>query len=291
MAAVLLTLLIVFALGTLLVLLRAVGRPQGFGKADQHPVPAHYPAVGRHGSAPQPAPARFRATPPAGGAPGGHHLDAQKTIRTFDFILRSLGRATPWQSAEKMDGYIHDLTVMLEHGDLKTASLELLAADRSVVYRHRVHFGSADGQRSVDAAGGIELPLLPPDRIADQRLLVSPVRQIAQYRRHLRLSWADADRLPERSGSRFASEHTRHVNWDRMTGQVFVSDEARRTATVINVSAAGDYAFARDPALSLDVFLHKAQCEQPLEFRPGMKVSFIPIQVPRGLQARNIRLA
>lgn len=287
MAAVIWTLLIVSAL-LLLFLLLPGGQPKSHGIPDPYPVPARNPAVGRSGNIPRPAPPRSRAAQPA----AGHRLDAQKTIHAFDFILRSLGRATPWQSTQKkMDDYSHDLAVMLEHGDLNTASLELLAADRSVVYRHEIRFGSANGQRSVDAAQGIELPLLPPDRIADHRLLVSPVRQIAQYRHRLRLSWSDADRLPERSGSRFASEHTRRVNRDRMTGQVFVTDEARRTATVINVSAAGDYAFARDPALPLDVYLHKAQCDLPVEFRPGMKVSFIPIQVPRGLQGRNIRLA
>jgi hypothetical protein len=290
MAAVILTLLIVSALSVLFVLLRG-WQAQSEDTPNPSPGPPPHPAVGRNGNVPQPAAPRFRGTHPAGGLPTGHRLDAQKTISAFDFILKSLGRATPWQSPQKRDQYIHDLAVMLDHGDLKTASLELLAADRSVVYRHEVRFGSANGQRSVDAAQGIELPLLPPDRIADHRLLVWPVRQITQYRHHLRLPWCDAEKLPERSGSRFASEHTRHVNRDRMTGQVFVSDEARRTAIVINVSATGDYAFARDPALPLDVFLHQAQCEQPTEFRPGMKVSFVPIQVPRGVQGRNIRPA
>lgn len=190
-----------------------------------------------------------------------------------------------------MEDHIRDLTVMLEHGDLKTAALELLASDRSIIYRHEVRFGSANGRHAIDAAHGIELPLLPPNRIANHRLLVAPVRQITQYRHRLRVSWSDADRLPERPGSHFASEHTRHVSRDRMTGQVFVSNEARRTAIVTNVSAAGDYAFACDPALPLRVFLHKALCEQPMEFRAGMKVSFIPIQTPRGLQGRNIRPA
>lgn len=269
-----------------------------FGARPPHPDPAPPTTVplgdsgeagprGRH----RPVSVPTQNAPSAHTAPNGYHLDAQKTIRAFDFILRSLGRTPPWQSPEHMEDYIHDLTVMLQENDLEMASLELLGPDRSVIYRHEVRFGSANGQRGVDAAGGIELPLVPPDRIADHRLLIQRSRQIPHYRHRLRLSWSRADTLPERSGSRFSSEHTRHVNRDRMTGQVFVTDEVRRTATVINVSAAGDYAFARDPALPLDVFLHKAQCEQPLEFRPGMKLSFIPIQVPRGLQGRNIRLA
>jgi len=69
---------------------------------------------------------------------------------------------------------------------------------------------------------------------------------------------------------------------------VFVSNEARRTATVINVSRSGNYAFAREPALRLDVYLHKAHCAFPFDFQPGMKVSFIPVPAPRGIQGRNI---
>jgi|GEM_PF-830927 cold shock CspA family protein len=291
MATVISGLLILFALLVLFVLLRGW---QGQTQDTPHPsaAPPSHPAVGHKTYSPLPAPSWCGGRRPKGKKqPTGHHLDAQKTIAAFDFILKSIGRDTPWQSPRKRDDYIHDLAVMLDHDDLKTASLELVGADRSVVYRHEVRFGLANGRRSVDAAQGIELPLLPPERIANYRLLVWPARQIAQYRHQLRLSWRDAEKLPERSGSRFASEHTRRVNRDRMTGQVFVSDEARRTGVVINVSAAGDYAFARDPALPLDVFLHRAQCDKPMEFRPGMKVSFIPIQVPRGVQARNIRPA
>jgi len=190
-----------------------------------------------------------------------------------------------------MRDYIHDLIVMLEHDDLKTASLELLAADRTVLYRHQISFIPATKRQVVDAAGGIEMPLLSADSIADHRLLLSPVRKIAQYRHLLRHSWTAAEKLPERSGTSFASEHTQRINGGRMTGKVFVSNEARRTATVINVSHTGKYAFAREPALRLDVYLHKAHCEFPFDFQPGMKVSFVPIPAIRGIQGRNIRPA
>ena len=235
--------------------------------------------------------------PPRTGQPGNgrqsdrHLLDTRKTVAAFDFILRSLGRQPAWATPQLRENYEHDLAVMLKHGDLQTASLELLAADRTVLYRHRIQYQQARDFQGKDAAQGIELPLLPPGKIAEHRMIVSPVRQIAAYRNELRMPWGDADKLQDRSGSQFASEHTRHVNRDRMTGQVFVSNEARRLATVITVSAAGDYAFARDPAFLADVYLHKAYCETSMEFRPGMRVSFVAIQTPRGIQGRVIRAA
>ena len=266
------------------------------GPAPRRPTaPTPIPVV-RHDNHPQQRNGG-ESLPPRTNQPGngrdsdGFLLDARKTVATFDFILRSLARQPAWTTPRQRENYEHDLAVMLKHGDLQIASLELLAADRTVLYRHRIQYQHAIDLRGKDAAQGIELPLLPPARIAEHRMTVSPVRQIATYRNELHLSWGDADKLQDRSGSQFASEHTRHVNRDRMTGQVFVSNEARRVATVITVSAAEDYAFARDPAFPADVYLHKAYCETRTEFRSGMRVSFIAIQTPRGIQGRNIRAA
>jgi len=254
--------------------------PSCAGPDGSRPVQRHWCAL-RHGS----------RTSPAGENLHSYRLNAKKAIRSFDFILRSLGQTAPWQSAKEKEDYIHDLTVMLAEGDLQTACLELLDADQSVLYRHEVHFGSADRQRRVDGAQGVELPLISPERIAGHRLLLSPVRRLADYRHELRRRWSYTRQLPEHPGSRFLSEHTQRIHGGRATGRVFVSDEARCTARVVHVSPAGDYAFATHPDLPLQVFLHKAYCEEPVEFAPGMKVSFIPIQTPRGLQGRNIRTA
>ena len=253
------------------------------------PVVRHYDRPERRSAAPSRPPRTNQ--PGHGREPDRHLLDASKTVAAFDIILRSLGRQPAWATPQQRENYIHDLAVMLQHGDLQTASLELLAADRTVLYRHRIQYGPASGLRGKDAAQGTGVPLLPPERIAEHRLIVAPVRHIAAYRHELRLSWGDADKLQDRCGSGFDDEHTRHINRDRMTGRVFVSHEARRTATIITVSAAGDYAFARDPAFPADVYLHKAFCETSLPFRPGMRVSFIPMQTPRGIQGQSIRAA
>ena len=218
-----------------------------------------------------------------------YELDATKTVRAFDFILKSLGQTPPWSTAAERDAYAHDLTVMLQHGDLVRASLELLGADDTVVYRHRIRFGGDGGPATVDPAHGIELPLLAPGQIARHRILIGPAAHIDTYRRELRMNWTAAEPLKDRAGGRFQSEHTRQANAGRMSGEVFVADEARQTVTVLNVAAGGQFAFGRSPALAADVFLHRGQCAAPLAFQSGQRLSCVVIQTPRGLQGRNIR--
>lgn len=242
-----------------------------------------------HRSAPRsrPSAASFAPRP----KPNPHLLDARKALHAFDFILKSFGRQPPWSGPKQLADYVHDLAVMLDHGDLQTASLELIAPDHAVLFRHRIEFRTADRPAGVDAAGGIELPLIPAHKIATHRILVAPVRRLAEYAHRLRCRWTNAEHLPDRPGSRFTSEHTRRTNADRMTGQVFVSNDARHTATIVTVSPGRDYAFARHAAFPVDVYLHRAQCDQPLTFEPGARVSFVVIQTPHGLQGRNIRPA
>jgi hypothetical protein len=202
-------------------------------------------------------------------------LDAAKTVHAFDFILKSFGQTPSWATAAGRDDYVHDLAVMLRHGDLARASLELLGADNTVIYRHRIEFGKNGGPGSVDAARGIELPLLAPGQVASHRILVGPAARTETYRHELRRNWSAAQRLEERAGSRFRSDHTRRVNAGRMTGEVFVADEARQTVTVMHVAAGGEYAFGRAPELATSVFLHRGQCDEPLTFQAGQRLSCV----------------
>jgi cold shock CspA family protein len=218
-----------------------------------------------------------------------HGLAASKTIQAFDFLLRSFGLARPWDNADGRENHAHDLGVMLRQGDLEWASLELLAADQTVLYRHRVVFQTSRAARSVDAAGGIELPVMSREQIADSRIVMGPTRRIDTYRDQLRCNWGRAARLADKAGGQFTSDHTRSTNGGWVDGEVFVADQARHQATIINVSRRGDYAFARDAALGADVFLHRHQCDEPFTFQSGQRASFVVIQSPRGLQGRNIR--
>lgn len=100
MIAVILPLLIVSALSVLFILLLR-RQPKNDGNPAQCPVPSPHSASGRNGNFPRPAPSHPRATQPAGESPGSLRLDAEKTIRAFDFILKSFGQLPPWQSPRK----------------------------------------------------------------------------------------------------------------------------------------------------------------------------------------------
>lgn len=221
--------------------------------------------------------------------PGRTEHRALAEIQTFDFLLGSFGLSRPWDDAADRENYVHDLAVMLHHGDLEMASLELVALDQTVLYRHRVLFQTTRCARCVDAAGGIELPLIPRESVADSRILLRPTRRIDTYRHQLRCKWGRASRLADQDGGQFTSEHTRFTNGGWTDAQVFVADRARHSARVINVSRGKDYAFARDVALASDVFLHRNQCDKPFDFQPGQRITFVVIQTPRGFQGRNIR--
>ena len=121
------------------------------GPAPRPPViPTPIPVV-RRDSRPERRPTVLSCRLPRTGQAGrgrgsdGYPLDASKTVAAFDFILRSLARQPAWATPQLRENYEYDLAVMLKHGDLQTASLELLAADRTVLYRHRVQFQQVSG--------------------------------------------------------------------------------------------------------------------------------------------------
>jgi hypothetical protein len=206
------------------------------------------------------------------------HLPIVQAVAAFDFIYRSLRLRPHWSLR---DDFVHDLAVMFDQRDLKHVSLEVIARDRKILYRHGVCFGNGGDRRVVDAAQGIELPLIPREQIADHRLLVGPTARIAEYRSMLRMNWTAAERLERYSGDEF----------DTKKGKVFAFSNARRTAHIVTVHGDGEYAFARDAELPTDVFLHRSQCATPFAFRIGATASFVPVQTPRGIQGRCIRPA
>jgi hypothetical protein len=220
-----------------------------------------------------------------------YELDARKAVATLDFILRSYGLQRWWRTDAERENYVHDLQVMMQNGDLSKADLEIVAADRSVLYRHSIYFTDERNPRCVDSACGIELPMIDRSKIAEHRLLVSPFRRVDSYRSQLRLSWGPADKLRDKVGGSFESEHTNKSTGGRNKAQVFVADDARHIGIVLNVSPAADYAFAHDSSLNVNVFLHRKFCLDGVLPGPGQKVSYVVIQTPRGLQGRNIRAA
>lgn len=214
-------------------------------------------------------------------------LQATKAINNVDMVLRSY-RLGAWPADYKAD-LIHDLGVKLAHRDLDYVRVEVLAPDRTVVYRHEERFlANGHGGRRFDSSRGLELPVLDRALAADYRLIISGGQREDEYRHLLRLPWTPAERLQDRAGSSFAGEHTAAITGGRTAAEVFVSDESRHQGTLIRMGAA--YGFIRDDQVG-NVFVHTNFCAPGTALVLGRRYDYIAIQTPRGVQARDVREA
>lgn len=229
-------------------------------------------------SAPAPAPERCR-------------LDASKAVGALELVLRNYGRPLPWSGRHSRDDFVHDLALMRQQDDLNRVDIDLIDRAGAVVYRQRIAFDQARGGAVRDLAGGHELPVLPHGTVVNHRLIVSRKGREATYRNRLRLSWGTAEKLAEQCTEQFASGHTARINGGKARGEVAVSTAARRTAAIHKVCDSGTYAFARIAGFPGDIYLHADCRDGSFALRPGLRVSFVVVQTPLGLQGRSIRCA
>lgn len=210
---------------------------------------------------------------------------ASNAIDNLDMVIRSY-RLGEWSEPYRED-LKHDIQVKLDHDDIEWIKVEVLAEDRTVIYRHEERFEFADGDaRKFDSAHGLELPVIDRDLATDYRMVTSGPRAAQRYEHLLRFNWRRAEKLLERPGSGFRGEHSAANSNGRTRSEVFVADESRRQGTLIRM---GDsYGFIRDRRYG-NVFVHVNFCGDDTELVPGRSYSYLAIQTPRGLQARDVR--
>lgn len=218
-------------------------------------------------------------------------LAIDKIARQFDRFQSSYALKI-WSSPKHRADVVHDLKIMLAYGDLKSVKLEVLAHDKSVLARFDYTFTKGrDGKPTIDSARGIEIPLIPRQKVASHRLVVTRGGNESAYKHRLKSSWSTAAKLRDRSGSSFKSEHARRITGGRQRAEFFVSDDARHRLVVTNTGDKG-YSFARDLDLGLDgVFVLDKHVSGSTSPRVGDRLTGLVIQTPRGPQARNVRRA
>lgn len=216
-------------------------------------------------------------------------MQVRKVVNQFDLVARSYNLPI-WAPHQGSADHLHDWGVMLAHGDLQSASLQVLATDKSILYELTIRF---EGQKPtlglVDRAGGVELPVLDRAAVAGHRLIIQQNGREALYRHLLRMTWSPAEALRKRPGDTFASEHARKITGGRQTASVHVGAEARQRLVVTQTGEAG-FAFGEVPAKGWKgVFLHRKFAPPGFQFRIGQQLLAICVQTPRGLQARAIQ--
>jgi hypothetical protein len=215
-------------------------------------------------------------------------MQVSKVVKQFDLVARSYN--LPIWAPQSAADHLHDWGVMLAHGDLQSASLQLLAADKSILYELSIRF---EGQKPklglVDSANGVELPVLDRAAVVGHRLMIQQNGREAVYRHLLRMTWRPAEALRKRPGDTFASEHARKITGGRQTANVHVGAEARQRLVVTQTGEAG-YAFGEVPAKGWKgIFLHRKFAPPGFQFRIGQQLLAVCVQTPRGLQARAIQ--
>ncbi len=209
-------------------------------------------------------------------------------LEIVEHIAASYAVPLPWNPQQRA-AYQHDLALMIDSGDLESAAFALLARDGRVLFRYCVQW--PDDPAQPPRLSWPELPLLPVHTIARSQFRVIRRGHSAAYAHRLELNWSSTDPSPRRPGCEFSSAAGSLSPLDA-AAQLFVTNDARRTFTVVNVLPHGVVGFGRHPELPVDVYLHRDHFDRsPAVLEVGQSVTCFVVQTPRGLQGRCIRPA
>jgi hypothetical protein len=220
-------------------------------------------------------------------------LEISKACRQLDFLDKSYN-LTLWTGSEHRTRYEHDLRLMRHFGDLERVTLQLIDKAGKVCGEFSVIF-ARKGQRSAQAkvdSGGIECPVIDRAAVAGKRIIIDRRGNDAAYRAHLKLNWSQAEKLDQRAGDTYASEHAARITGGRQAGEFFVAAGNRHSLIVTHAVPNGPYCFARDLTMNRDgIFLLRKHAGQDVPFEVGAKLTAVIVATPKGLQARAVRLA
>ena len=218
-------------------------------------------------------------------------IEVSKAIEQLAFIDGSYNLGV-WPTPDERAKWKHDLGVMHAHGDLQHVRLELVATDKTVLFEFKIKFGARrDGQRIVDSGNGIELPLIDRRKVASHRVIISQMGRDGMYKHLLCMNWSTAEPLRKRSGSSFDSEHARKITGGRQSARFYVDKNARHSVVVTQVGNKG-YGFGKVLDNGIEgVFLHQRFALPSYKFKVGDRLTALLVQVPKGIQARDIRPA
>ena len=212
-------------------------------------------------------------------------LLAQKVTREVYRIAQAYGKQHPF----RFEDLVNDLAVMLERGSLTNISLKFYRPnghrDVLVEYNYAMHAGSP--RFHLDDAQGLGIvPLSPPFEMG---LVVNRDPQNGAYEGRLRLNWGDAPRFARRGGFEHQDGNTTHRTGGRASKRVYMDHALRRRGQVKFFLPAKQYGFITG-ADGVDVFFH-ANNVQGFQPRGDQWVTYLPMATPRGVQAKDVRLA
>lgn len=216
-------------------------------------------------------------------------LEATKAIHTLTLVDRAYSLGI-WPSPEEKAKWLNDIGVFLAFDNLNSMSLELLGADKTVVAEVKINFGQQANGKAGGVTAGTEVPVLDKKSVAGHRVIVRwKAGNQEQYRHLLRLNWQAAETLRRRQGDEFANSQARKTG-GRQTGSIFASKDSRHTLVVTRPIGTRGFGFADCPDLGLTgVLLHIRHLRGLKGLRLGQHVTAQIVQLPQGIQAREVR--
>jgi len=217
--------------------------------------------------------------------------ETKEAIHTLQLVDTSYGLGI-WSTAEEKEKWLNDVGVFLAFDNLESIRLELLGADKTVVAEVKVCFGQHANRWGGGARRGKEVPVIDRKLVAGHRVIVQHKNgNGAQYQHLLKFNWSTAETLPRRRGDEFANSQARKTD-GRQTGSIFASKDSRHALIITRPLGNKGFGFADCPDLNLTgVFLHKRHLRGVQELKLGQRVTAQIIQLPDGLQAREVRAA
>jgi len=212
-------------------------------------------------------------------------LLAEKVVREVYRIAQAYGQQHPF----RFEDLVHDLAVMLEHDSLTSVTLKFYrpTAQRDVLVEYHYALHAGQPRFYLDDAQGLGIvPLSPPFEMG---LIVNRDPQNGAYTRQLRLNWGDAPHYTRNGGFEHQDGNTTRRTGGRASKTVFMDQSLRRRAQVKFYRPDRGYGFLVG-AEGADVFFHTSNVAG-FEPRPGQRVTFLPLVTPRGIQAKDVRLA
>ena len=227
-----------------------------------------------------------------------HDLAVSKILAHVQLIQRTYGHRI--LNEDSRHEIASDLALMLANGDLCKVTVELLGGTpptqilTSFFWNLDHKLEAQTGGTDLPATAGFELPVLPAHQITAARLVVhygaDHARLLPSYKDQLKLKWGTADTLSVGAASSFQSHHIAASTRGRISGNITVTDSARRKVRVLADGVRG-FSFGLDLENGINLFLHKSHLAAGAELKSGEILSCLAITTPKGIQGRDIRKA
>jgi len=216
-------------------------------------------------------------------------LLAEKLTRELFRIAQAYGKEQHY----RFEDLTHDFGIMLEYDSLYSLSLKFYRpnAQREVLVEYNYALHAGQPKFHIDDAQGLSIvPLAPPFEMG---LIINRDARGGIYENRLHLNWSNAPSYARYSGFAHRDGNTTRRTGGRASKEIYMDHTLRQRGRIKFYLPGKLYGFITGETGAQpgsDIFFH-AKNIQGFEPCRGQRVSFLPMATPKGVQAKDIRLA